>query len=373
MINRLSANVIFFFFSLVLLSMGLGCSPPPEQDRVNISRVLSSSIGTGCYDKAEAIVDIRVPEDSGSHDTFQTEWWYYTGNLETSQGRQFGYQLTFFRQALSCEPVNGSSKWRTRQLYFSHFAVTDIKNNTFVSDARMNRQSLGIAGAKSHPYRVWVGDWRAEQVKDHLVLNAKGEKIRIQLYLSEKKPMIRQGKQGLSRKGKARSNASYYYSLPRLGTTGTLEIGTDTYRVKGNSWFDHEWSTSALDANVAGWDWFSVHLSDGRDLMVCQVRRADGTPNGYGFGSISFPDGSYEILSENMFSIQTKAYWTSPATHKQYPSRWEIFLPGYGIVLDAEPVVQDQEHTHMFAYWEGSVRFSGNGFGGLGYVELTGY
>lgn len=373
MMNRLSANILFFLVPVVLMTMGLGCSPPPEQDRVNISRALSSAIGTACYENAEAVVDIKFPEDSGPHDTFQTEWWYYTGNIETSQGQQFGYQLTFFRQALSCEPVSGNSKWRTRQLYFSHFAVTDMKNNTFMSDFRMNRQSLGIAGAKSRPYRVWVDDWRVEQVKDHLVLNAKSEKIRIQLFLSNEKPMILQGKKGLSRKGKDPSNASYYYSLPRLGTKGTLEIGPDTYKVTGHSWFDHEWSTSALDADVAGWDWFSVHLSDGRDLMVCQVRRSDGTPNGYGFGSLSFPDGTYKILSENMFSIRPKAYWTSPVTGMRYPSQWEIAIPDFGIVLDAIPLVQDQEHTHMFAYWEGAVRFSGDRIGGLGYVELTGY
>lgn len=358
----------------VLLAAGLlGCNPAPEQDRINISKILSSTTGTACYEKADAPLAIDFPRDSGPHNTFRTEWWYYTGNLETSRGRQFGYQLTFFRQALSCEPVKGASKWRTRQLYFAHFAVTDIREKAFFSDFRMNRQSLGIAGAKSVPYTVWIDDWQAGQADNHLVLTAKGKKAAIKLFLNREKPVILQGNQGLSRKGREPFNASYYYSLPRLEANGTIEIGPDIYRVTGKSWFDHEWSTSALGADVAGWDWFSVHLNDGRDLMVCRIRKADGTPSKYGFGSISFSDGTYVILSAGGFSIKTKKYWKSPATGRQYPSGWEIFLPGYSLVLTAVPMVQNQEHTHMFAYWEGAVHFSGKGITGLGYAELTGY
>lgn len=355
-----------------------GCSSPQEQDqisidRINIMQALSSTAEGECYDKADAPRPIGFPKDAGSHDGFRTEWWYYTGNLKNNQGRHFGYQLTFFRQALSCEPVKGASKWRTRQLYFAHFAVTDTRSGTFYSNLRMNRQSLGIAGSQQNPYTVWVDDWRVRQVNDRLVLTARGDEILLELVLTQEKPVILQGNQGLSRKGRKPFNASFYYSLPRLKTSGTLQVGPDIHKVDGNTWFDHEWSTSALDADVSGWDWFSAHLDDGRDFMVCQIRKPDGTPNNYGFGSLCFPDGTYEILNKDDFTIQTKGYWTSPATGRRYPGAWEITLPGHGIKMAVTPVIPNQEHIHMFPYWEGAARFSGKEINGFGYVELTGY
>jgi predicted secreted hydrolase len=206
-----------------------------------------------------------------------------------------------------------------------------------------------------------------------LTLTAKGDKIKVQLSLTPEKQVVPQGSNGLSRKGQKPFNASYYYSIPRLETHGTIAIGTATYRVKGNTWFDHEWSTSVLGDNIAGWDWFSVHLADGRDLMVCQIRQADGTPNGYGFGSLSSSDGAYEILSEKNFSIRVRRQWKSPITGNLYPSQWDIALPGHGIDLRVTPMIPAQEHTHTMAYWEGAARFKGNGIEGMGYVELTGY
>jgi predicted secreted hydrolase len=371
-------HLLMMLMSGVLTLLIVGCSPPADQDRINISQALSSSPEKECFKTATFPAQIEFPRDSGPHEGFQTEWWYYTGNLETAQGRQFGYQLTFFRRALACEPVRGKSKWRAQGLYFAHFAVTDVREDTFVSDFRMNRQSLGIAGATRLPYTVWIDDWRVEQVNDRQVLSAGGKSTRIRLELFEEKPVILQGKDGWSRKGPGTGDASYYYSRPRLRTEGTLEIGSDTYAISGTSWFDHEWSTSALGTDVAGWDWFSVHLDDGRDLMVCRIRQKDGTSNGYGFGSISFPDNTYEILSQDAFFIQPRGYWTSPVTGRKYPSGWKISLPGYGLDLTAVPLVKDQEHTHMFAYWEGAVRFfgmgpAGKGPAGMGYVELTGY
>ncbi len=298
-----------------------GCNQLPEPDRINIARALSATQPSGCFDTAKPSITIKFPDDAGPHDTFQTEWWYYTGNLETSPARHFGYQLTFFRQALSCEPARGNSKWRTRQVYFAHFAVTDTRNTTFYSDFRMNRQSLGICGATSRPFHVWIDDWQVAQSQNHLTLTATGDRMKIQLELTPEKPVVRQGRNGLSRKGPKPFNVSCYYSIPRLETHGTMTIGGDTHQVKGKTWFDHEWSTSVLGEDIAGWDWFSVHLSDGQDLMVCQIRQADGIPNGYGFGSLSHSDGTCEILSEKDFSIRVRRHWKSPATGNRYPSQ----------------------------------------------------
>jgi len=372
-----------------------GCNAPPQSDNtVNIAEALSSDAGDDCYEKATRPGIIDFPDDLGAHESFKTEWWYYTGNLKTPKGRHFGFQLTFFRQALSCEknvenpPDENRSDWRTRQLYFAHFAVTDTRNLRFYSAQRMNRGSIGIAGVQTVPFKAWIDDWQAVQVKTdtqtiHLTARARAEKMpdaptfSINLTLIRQKPAIRQGDLGLSRKGPGPSDASHYYSFPGMAAQGVVTLAGETAKASGHAWFDHEWSTSALGSDVAGWDWFALRINEGpnagTDLMVCQVRRRDGRPNGYGFGSVSHPDGSYDILSQSDFSLSPHRVWTSPDTGRTYPAQWNIRLKSLALSLQVEPVMAAQEHSGMFPYYEGAVRFQTARGSGLGYVEMTGY
>lgn len=359
---------------ILLLPAGLaGCRDEKPVDRISIADALSSVTDQACFKAADQPINITFPGDSGPHDLFRTEWWYYTGNLKAENGRQFGFQLTFFRQALSCDPVAKGSKWRTRQIYFAHFGLTDVENDRFYSMHRMNRESIGIAGATPAPFKVWVDNWHASETEKNIHLFAVENTITIDLALKNSATIVYQGKQGLSRKGPNPSNASYYYSIPRMATSGTITIGSKTFNVRGLTWFDHEWSTSALNTDVTGWDWFSVHLDDGRDLMVCRIRNQEGESNGFGFGSISYSDGKYEILSENDFSIISSSTWKSPASGNIYPDKWQITLAGRNIDLMVTTLVSNQEHTHSLTYWEGAARFVGKDTQGLGYIELTGY
>ncbi|MCG8553150.1 MAG: carotenoid 1,2-hydratase [Desulfobacterales bacterium] len=381
--------------ALGILTFSSGCNAPPQSGgTVNIAEALSSDTGDDCHEKATEPGIIDFPDDLGAHESFKTEWWYYTGNLKTETGRHFGFQLTFFRQALDCEkrlddlPVEDASAWRTRQLYFAHFAVTDTQNRKFYSAQRMNRGSLGIAGVQSAPFKAWIDDWQAVQVKangDTLRLTARARaenqpdapQFSIHLTLTRQKPVILQGDRGLSRKGPGLPDASHYYSFPGMAAQGVVSVSGETTKASGHAWFDHEWSTSALGSDVAGWDWFALRINEGpnagTDLMVCQVRRRDGRPNGYGFGAVSYPDGSYDILSESDFSIEAHRTWTSPATGRTYPSQWTIRLESSGLSLQVAPVVAAQEHSGMFPYYEGAVDVQTPHGGGLGYVEMTGY
>nr|WP_320191423.1 lipocalin-like domain-containing protein [uncultured Desulfobacter sp.] len=377
------------------------CNAPPQyDDTVNIAQALSSDIDDDCHDKATQPGIIDFPNDLGAHESFKTEWWYYTGNLKTETGRHFGFQLTFFRQALDCEKREGNlpvendktgekrSAWRTRQLYFAHFAVTDTQNRKFYSAQRINRGSLGIAGVQSVPFKAWIDDWQAVQLKAdadtlHLTARARAENLQaapqfsIHLTLTRQKPVILQGDRGLSRKGPGPSDASHYYSFPGMAAQGAVTVSGETSQAVGHAWFDHEWSTSALGSNVAGWDWFALRINEGpnagTDLMVCQVRRRDGLPNGYGFGAVSYPDGSYDILSESDFSIEAQRIWTSPETGRTYPAQWTIRVKPSGLSLQIAPVVAAQEHTGMLPYYEGAINVQTPQGGGLGYVEMTGY
>lgn len=374
----------------LLILAAAGCAAPPDTgETVDIARALSSDNGDDCYEKAVRPGVIRFPKDYGSHDTFKTEWWYYTGNLKTDRGRHFGFQLTFFRQSLDCKTAEGNSDWRTNQLYFAHFAVTDTLNRRFFSAQRMNRGSLGLAGARSAPFRVWIDDWQASGTGVELpgpiqvVARAVSERIpgnpgfAIRLTLDRVKPTILQGDRGLSRKGPDPYDASHYYSFPGMAAQGTVTVAGAALDVQGHAWFDHEWSTSALGPDVAGWDWFSLRINTGpragTDLMVCLVRRTDGTPNGFGFGAISRPDGSYAILEETDFSVISNRTWTSPDTGRTYPAGWTVVLEEEAIEMAVDPVMDGQEHSGMFPYYEGAVRVSLSDGDGLGYVEMTGY
>jgi predicted secreted hydrolase len=355
----------------VLLLQGCGATDDPE--RIDIAAALSDAQGSECFDRVTGPRPLVFPEDAGPHDNFRTEWWYYTGNLTTDTGRHFGYQLTFFRQALSCGPVTGTSRWRTRQLYLAHFAITDTQNRRFHSFSRMNRQSLNIAGTRSHPFTVWLDDWQVADTGNGLAMEAVANNISLSFTLVQTKPLILQGDRGYSPKGPGEGNASYYFSLPRLDTRGVIGIGKNRFEVKGSSWFDHEWSTTVIGEDIQGWDWFSAHLEDGRDLMVCRIRKADGMPNGFGFGSISLADGTYAILSETDFTLTPKSHWKSPDTGARYPVNWRIQIPAHDLDLTVIPVINHQEHTHAFAYWEGAMRFTGDNVRGMGYLEMTGY
>ena len=373
-----------FLLGLIFILLS-GCSSPPQTQEVDILAALSNPGEKDCHARAETVVPFEFPRDAGPHPAFKTEWWYYTGNLTLEPEpnepprppRHFGFQLTFFRQALACEKTSGPSQWRTRQLYFAHFALTDTKGNQFYSALRMNRGSLEIAGAT--PHRVWIDNWEARSIApNHQTLRASHrgktpqKDFHIQFNLGPPGQTILQGQRGLSPKGPG--SASHYYSQTRIPTQGRIQIGPHIHQVKGLSWFDHEWSTSTLDKNVKGWDWFAGHLKDGQDLMVCQIRQADGRPNGFGFGSLVDKKGRVIILKEKDFELEVLDHWTSPATGKRYPSKWQIRIPAQNINFTATPVIPHQEHTQAFAYWEGALEFKDKkGLQGRGYGELTGY
>ncbi|MDZ7667778.1 MAG: lipocalin-like domain-containing protein [Desulfotignum sp.] len=329
---RILSHILMLALMLMPALMFQGCTTD-DPDRIDIAQALSNSQGTECFDRVTAPRPLVFPDDAGPHNTFRTEWWYYTGNLTTDTGRHFGYQLTFFRQALSCDPVTGTSQWRTRQLYLAHLAVTDTRNRQFYSTSRMNRESLNIAGCRSDPFAVWLDDWQVTDTGSHLALDAASSDISLSFTLVQTKPPILQGDRGYSPKGPGKGNASYYFSLPRLETRGVIGIGKDRFEVKGSSWFDHEWSTTVIGEDIQGWDWFSAHLEDGRDLMVCRIRKADGTPNGFGFGSISLADGTYVILSENDFTLTPESFWKSPDSGTRYPVNWRIQIPAHDLDL----------------------------------------
>lgn len=332
------------------------------------------------YARATAPYPWSFPADHGPHPEFQTEWWYYTGNLADPDGRRFGYQFTVFRRAITPTAVESGSEWRTNQLYMAHMTITDAEGLRFFQDQRFSRGAAGLAGATADPrYRVWLEDWQVQALDDAALstrVTAAAEGFAVDLQLEQIKPPALQGNAGLSAKSDDPGNASYYYSLSRLSTQGTLRIGAEEFQVSGLSWMDHEFGTSALGSNAQGWDWFGLHLDDGRDLMVGRIRLVDG---GYepAFGGLLIEaDGETRYLSSADFTIEALRTWISPHTGAVYPAGWRIVLQPDGselLNIVVEPLVADQELIEgAIVYWEGAVEVSGDA-SGFGYAELTGY
>ena len=374
---------------LGLLGLGVWrARPAPTALTADVVGYLSAP-GDARYARVTEPREIRFPADAGAHDAFQTEWWYYTGNLADAEGRRFGFQLTFFRRALGpAEALQArDSDWAASQIYLAHFTVTDVAVKRFHAAQRLARGAAGLAGADAAPYRVWVEDWEAVQPTTAepgtrgawdlpLRLRAEDGPVAIDLRLQPAKPPALHGDRGFSPKGPEPGNASYYYSFSRLEAEGQLRTADGDFAVEGLAWMDHEWSTSALAEDQVGWDWFSLQLDDGRELMAFQVRQADGGVSPESSGSLIAADGRVQALKREDFILEPSGSWRSPRGG-EYPAGWRLRLPAAGLDLVIEPQLADQELDLDLRYWEGSVRVTGRSaegpVGGYGYVELTGY
>ncbi len=323
----------------------------------------------------------RFPRDHAAHPQFRTEWWYYTGHLETADGRPFGYQLTFFRVGLGPPRPGAGSAWAATDVYFAHLALTDIAGKKFVYREKAGRAALGIAGADTHRYRVWIDDWRAALADGDHQLRARDPQVSLDLTLTPQKPPVIHGTDGLSRKAAGEGYASHYYSLTRLATRGALTWEGQTFPVTGLSWMDHEFSSSQLAPDQTGWDWFSLQLDDGCDLMLYLLRRADGSLDPHSSGTLVDSQGGARHLRLADFQVQPRGSWKSPRSAAVYPAAWRLTVPAAGYELTLTPTLPDQELVTTLStqvtYWEGGVRVTGKRDGqpvsGRGYVELTGY
>lgn len=310
----------------------------------------------------------EFPRDHFNHPEFQTEWWYYTGNLRDAQGRRFGFELTFFRQGVdrSKEPV---SVWDVRDAWLAHLALSDIDGNRFFHAERLNRSGPGIAGADFSQARVWNGNWQSRWnlANGAQHLQAIDPRFSFQLDLSTKKPPVIHGLNGVSQKSEGKGQASHYISFTRLETKGTLVLDGKSFSVEGLSWMDHEIFTHQLAANQSGWDWFSLQFDDGTELMLYRLRRKDGTADPYSAGTFVDARGRATHLAREAFSATPGKLWN------QYPVEWTVRVPSLGIDVKLTTRLPNQElDNSQNRYWEGAIEIEGTRRG-RGYLEMTGY
>ena len=320
----------------------------------------------------------EFPKDHGSHPDFKTEWWYFTGNVRTQEGLEFGYQLTFFRQGIiEPEAVIPKSRFIQRDIKFAHFAVSDVSSKRFRHFQKLSRGAYGEAGFDDGDRLAWIENWSCERTGEHSFrLRAADTSIALDLLLESPRAPVIHGNNGVSQKAEGSGRASHYYSLTRMETKGSIEVDGRKHLLTGATWFDHEWATNQLAANQTGWDWFSLQLEDGSDLMLFQIRTKEGGRDPYSSGTVVSQSGEIQKIRLSDFDLAPVDWWTSPHTKAKYPIAWKISIPNMELTVRAR--FQDQElASQPFSYWEGAVTAEGTNHGqpvtGKGYLEMTGY
>lgn len=317
---------------------------------------------------------LRFPRDEGSHPEFRTEWWYITGWLDTPAGKPLGFQITFFRT----RPGSGNgnpSAFAPRQILIAHAALSDPGRGRLQHDQRTARAGFSLAGAEQGRLGVWIDDWSLKQEGGAYRARIPAREFQFDFTFFPSQPPLLQGKSGFSRKGPRPESASYYYSQPQLELDGSLTRSGKTERAGGMAWLDHEWSSSYMDPQAAGWDWAGINFADGGALMVFRMRDKQGGALWTG-GALRSAEGRTQVFEPDDIRFMPLRTWRSPRTGTDYPVTWQIRA---GMLeLRLEPLMDDQEHDARLSsgiiYWEGAVRALHNGKpAGKGYLELTGY
>ena len=323
----------------------------------------------------------EFPRDHFNHPDFQTEWWYYTGNLKSADGHRFGFELTFFRQAVNRDPAK-TAAWEVRDLYLAHLALSDLDGGKFFHSERTNRSGPGIAAVSESLGRIWNGNWQIQWHGGDQQLEAVDQRFQLHLTLHSEKPPVVHGENGVSQKAEGPGRASHYISLTRLATSGVIDVGNEKFEVSGTSWMDHEFFTHQLESGQTGWDWLSLQLEDHTEVMLFHIRRKDGSIDPNSAGTYVDPEGKTTHLGSTDFKLQPVGErWRSPLTGAEYPVHWKIAIPKLGIELEEKTPLESQElagKTKLAPnYWEGAIVLTGRRkaepLHGAGYLEMTGY
>jgi predicted secreted hydrolase len=363
-------------FLLLLLTTLAAChrEPPATPAAFDLGSVLGGDDTSG-FLRADSPRTFTFPEDHALHPGFRNEWWYFTGNLDAEDGRRFGYQLTFFNAGLpsssDTQREPSDSAWHSERLWMAHAALTDVATETHHARERFSRENPGLAGATLEPFRVWLDDWRLSgDANGPWRVQVSDEHFALDLELTATKAPVLQGNDGLSQKSPEPGNASYYYSVTRIATRGTVRTGDAIFNVSGSSWLDREWSTSALADDQSGWDWFSLQFDDGRELMYYQLRTTSGSAHPSSQGNWTGPDARQTLVTADEVVLTERDTWTSPAG-VTYATEWSLDYGGQRWHIDA--VLDEQLMDLTIPYWEGAVDVFDESRTrvGRGYVEMV--
>jgi predicted secreted hydrolase len=324
---------------------------------------------------------VNLPEDLYAHANVQTEWWYYTGHCRTASGREFGFELVFFKRRTDLDRLGFIPlRLLANPMYAAHFAITDTERGRFSYD---HRKSFGGSfdlpvTAREDRYELSIGDWSVREVEGcHRLEASLGKDLDFSATLQNTKPAVLNGHEGIGISNRDEGERSCHFSFTRMEVAGEITARGKREQFSGSAWMDREYGTW----NQKNWDWFSIQLDEGDELMIYQFRDETGEPETFSHGAYIDSEGESTHLTNEDFSVAPTATWTSVKTGAEYPCGWTISVPGLDCTLAVEPVIKNQEldtrGTTMIVYWEGACRVSGLREGksvtGKAYAELVGY
>lgn len=346
------------------------------------------------FQRVTGPVPFDFPADHAAHLGFRNEWWYFTGRLDAGD-HELGFQFTLFRFGVNPPDEQNTARtdldasaWASDHLWMAHLALSDGgTTNTpprFYQAERFARDTLGLAGATESAW--WLKDWRVSATDTGWQLEASTDEFGLSLDLVATRPITLQGDKGFSQKGPEVGNASHYYSLTRMIASGEVtlhEPDTRQLAVEGLAWLDREWGSGQLSDTQSGWDWFAIHLEDGRDLMVYRLRNLDDSMSAFSAGVLVEPDGTTHSLDASDFVAEPMKWWTD-SSGVAWPTHWTLTVPEHGLSLITRPLFESQRWTKSVAYWEGAInvfdasksQIDGENAStqvGRGYLELSGY
>jgi predicted secreted hydrolase len=353
--------------------------------------------------KADPNYRMRFPQDHGTHDPFDIEWWYLTANLEDSSGNPYGLQWTLFRfknpsasgsQAPSKNPSNNSTvavdnapatsneNWHNNQMYMAHASIHSLDTHWF--SEKFARGGVGNAGLTTLPLDIFIDDWQwlnnngdkglfpstlTFSATDTSKPNAEAKAI---FTLTQTGPLVQHGVDGFSVKSTS-GHASHYYSAPFIHIEGELTqvldtVATESIKLKGQAWFDQEWTSQLLDSSTQGWDWLSLHLDDGSKIMAFRMRLKN--QDDYVTGSYITSAGEQTTLQPHDLTLQPLVI--KRVDDRQLPLSWKLVIPSKKIDLTISTLKDKQWNDATIPYYEGMVKIEGS-HDGVGFLELTGY
>jgi len=320
----------------------------------------------------------RFPADHGAHLDFRFENWSFHGLISDENGKQYGFQLAFFRLAMVPDPEERSSAWAANQVYRAHFTLTEGPDSRFRAFERLSRAALGLAGAAEDPIRVWVEDWSLEAVDEETFrLRAKDEGVDLELELNGAKPIVRQGGWDLLERPLGGSGGFHFYLMPRLEAMGSLRLAGRELQVSGPAWLDRAWGEVPFAGGQLALNRFEIQLVDGRDLLCLELRRREGGGTPIPSCLLIAADGMVEHFGRRRARLEPEGEWVSPLDGTRFPLRWRLSIPEIGLELTIDPMAENQEILFEPRAWSGAVLVRGSAGGspvtGRGHLELTGY
>jgi predicted secreted hydrolase len=286
------------------------------------------------------------------------------GHLISNSGNVYGLHYVIFQVQ---EPISG------QPIYIGQLGFTDLKSGTHVTAEAVSSIPAAVSGDR---FDLRVGTWEMQGDGRTYRLVAQTKEVSFDLDLTVQGPAMLHDRDGLV--DFQHSGVSYYYSRPRLDVEGLVTTADGKEHVTGLAWLDKQWGNFLPIA--VSWDWTSVNLDDGTDVMVSVVKDSEGVEF-LKYGTLARRDGSVRYLEAQDFQFTASAdSWKSPETGGTYPVAWELSIPDEGINLRLNALVPASEYISQAfknVYWEGAMTVTGafgtNEVTGQAFVELTGY